>query len=199
MNKPNNYETTQAVGDFTPLKLGGHICRIMQVEEKQSRTGLTMLVISLDIAEGDQKDYFANQYKSDTRENKKWGCVVYSVVDESTDYGTKNLKTFITCVENSNNGFKVQWGDKFATCFKGKLIGGVFGKEQYLNQNNEEKWATKCRFFRSVDSIKVGFDVPEDKYINDSYYDRAHDNIHQPGEDGFMNIPDGMSEELPFI
>lgn len=62
MKKPNNYETTQAYGDFTPLELGGHICKIMKVEETKSKAGNDMIIISLDIAEGDQKDYFSKQY-----------------------------------------------------------------------------------------------------------------------------------------
>lgn len=194
MQKPQSYDNTQAYGEFTPLALGGHICKIMQVEEKQSSTGRVMLVISLDIADGDQKDYFAEQYKHDTRDNKKWGCVVYSVVDESTDYGVKNLKTFITCVENSNPNFHVKWGDNFGAQFKGKLIGGVFGREQYLNNKQELKWATKCVQFRSVQSIKAGVEVPEDKYLNGQ-----PQSLPQAGQDGFMDINPNLPDELPFM
>lgn len=198
MKKPNNYDTTQAVGEFTPLKLGGHICRIMQVEEVKSKTGLDMLKISLDIAEGEQKGYYADAYKSDTRQDKKWGCVVYYVVDENTEYGTKNLKTFITCVEKSNTGFSPVWGDNFAACFKGKLVGGVFGREQYLNNKQEIKWATKCVQLRSVEAIRAGVEVPEDKLLNGTTVIPANANPI-PGQDGFMNIPDGLDEELPFM
>ena len=137
MKKPTNYDTTEVTGEFTPLKPGGHICKIMQVKETKSKSGLDMLEISLDIAEGEQKDYYAKAYRSDTRADKKWGCVVYLVVDESTDYGVKNLKTFTTSVEKSNVGFQIAWGDNFAKCFANKLVGGVFGREQYLNASNE--------------------------------------------------------------
>lgn len=201
MIKPNDYDKVQAYGEFTPLKLGGHICKIMQVKETQSRAGKDMLEISIDIAEGEQKDYFAQSYKADTRENKKWGCVVYQLVKDNDGNTSRGFKSFITAVENSNSGFKVMWGDKFAACFKGKLIGGVFGREEYLNANNEKKFATKCVQFRSLEAIRNGVDIPEDKLLPES-----QSNSYGPGYtpspigDGFMNIPtDAIEEELPFM
>lgn len=38
MRKPNNYESTQAQGEFTPVELGGHTLVIKQVEERMSKT-----------------------------------------------------------------------------------------------------------------------------------------------------------------
>lgn len=198
MQKPNNYEETQTAGEFTPLKLGGHVCKIMQVKEAKSRSGLDMLEISLDIAEGDQKDYYANAWKTDTRQDKKWGCIVYMVVDASTEYGTKNLKTFCTSVEKSNQGFQIVWGEGFAKCFANKLIGGVFGREQYKNANNEVKWYTKCRYFRSVDSIRAGVDVPEDKLLQEGQSSQNQGQLNYgDGNDGFTNVQG--NEELPFM
>lgn len=198
MKKPTNYETTEIAGEFTPLKPGGHICKIMQVKETKSRnSNLDMLEISLDIAEGEQKDYYAKAYRSDNRTDKKWGCVVYMVVDESTDYGVKNLKTFTTSVEKSNNGFQVAWGDNFAKCFANKLVGGVFGREQYLNNNNEPKWSTKCKWFRSIDSIKAGVDVPEDKFLTEGQGQTSQNQGQlNYGNDGFTTAE---NEELPFM
>ncbi|WFR56413.1 hypothetical protein QA584_22795 [Anaerocolumna sp. AGMB13025] len=198
MQKPNDYDNVQAYGEFTPIKLGGHICKIMQVKETISSTGKDMLEISLDIAEGDQKDYYAQQYKTDTRTNKKWGCVVNQLINDNDGNTSRGFKSFITAVENSNSGFKVAWGNNFAACFKGKLIGGVFGREQYLNANNEKKFFTKCSQFRSVESIRAGVEVPADKLLPDT--DTA------PGappsmydSDGFMTIPAGSESELPFM
>jgi hypothetical protein len=200
MQKPNDYENVQAYGEFTPLRLGGHICKIMQVEETKSSNGKDMLKISLDIAEGDQKDYYAQQYKSDTRDNKKWGCVVYQLLKDNEGNTSRGFKSFITAVENSNSGFKVAWGDKFAACFKGKLIGGVFGREQYLNAYQEKKLATKCVQFRSVEAIRNGVDTPEDKLLPESS-NSGYGQGYTPSAagDGFMNIPDGLEEQLPFM
>lgn len=195
MKKPTSYDTTEVAGDFTPLKLGGHICKIMQVKETKSKSGLDMLEISLDIAEGEQKDYYTKAYKSDTREDKKWGCVVYLVVDESTEYGVKNLKTFTTCVKKSNQGFQVAWGDSFAKCFTNKIVGGVFGREQYLNKKNEIKWSTKCRWFRSVEAIKAGVDIPEDKLLTEGQSPQNQGQLNY-GNDGFTSAE---NVDLPFM
>ena len=50
MKKPNNYEETQAQGEFTPVELGGHHLVIKQVNEKKSSTGKDMLVVLFDFA-----------------------------------------------------------------------------------------------------------------------------------------------------
>ena len=39
MNKPNNYDNTQAAGEFTPVELGGHKLIIKQVTETTSKIG----------------------------------------------------------------------------------------------------------------------------------------------------------------
>ena len=45
MRKPNNYENTQAQGEFTPVELGGHTLVIKQVEERMSKTNKPMIVV----------------------------------------------------------------------------------------------------------------------------------------------------------
>lgn len=47
MQKPNNYDTTQAAGEFEPIKLGGHKMVIKQVSEKNPRVGLICLLSCL--------------------------------------------------------------------------------------------------------------------------------------------------------
>ena len=166
MVKPNNYDGTQEYGEFKPLELGGHVCKIMSVEETKSGSGKDMLKIFLDIAEGEQANYYAEQYKADSRAEKKWGCIVYQLVEDKDGNTNRGLKTFITSVEKSNKGFTVAWGDDFAACLKGKLVGGVFGREQYQNSKGELRFATKCVSFRSVDTIRSGVEVPNDKLLS---------------------------------
>lgn len=73
MKKPNNFENTQANGEYTPVELGGHMIVIKQVEERQSKTGKPMIVVFFDFAKGDsQAGYFADVFKNDIRPDKKW-------------------------------------------------------------------------------------------------------------------------------
>ncbi len=169
MLKPNNYEQTQAYGEFTPLEAGGYVCRIIKVEETKSKGGKPMVKIYLDIAEGERAGYYAARYDSDNRENKRWGCIVYQLVYDSNGDTSRGFKTFTTSVKDSNPGFEVAWSDNpavFEGCFKGKLIGGIFGREQYKGNDDKLKWATKCRSFRSVDAIRAGVQAPEDKCLD---------------------------------
>ena len=198
MQKPSDYDQTVANPDgFATLPAGGYVCKIMEVKEVKSSKGNAMLKISLDIAEGDHKDFFANAYKADDRKEKKWGAVV-NLVTEGT-YGTTNLKRFTTAVEKSNKGFTVVWGDKFTACFKGKLVGCLFREEDYLNAMNEKKTAVKPFMFRTADKIREGVPVPERKELSDDDYDKAADAANpytQP--DAFQKIDPGIADELPF-
>lgn len=77
MRKPNNYENTQAQGEFTPVELGGHTLVIKQVEERMSKTNKPMIVVFFDFAPGDkQAGYFAESFKNDIRPDKKWSGAV---------------------------------------------------------------------------------------------------------------------------
>lgn len=167
MIKPTDWENTQAYGDFEPLELGGHICKIMSVEEMKSRSGKDMIKISLDIAEGEQAGYFAEQYRKDNRPDKKWGCIVYQLLEDNNGNTHRGFKTFVTAVEKSNSAFDSNriWDERFCEHFKNKLIGGVFGREQYENSNGALKWKTKCVQFRDIETIRNGVPIPEDKYL----------------------------------
>ena len=192
MIKPADYDRVSAYGEFTPLELGGHICQIMSVEETTSSTGKDMLLISLDTAPQDkQPGYYMEQWKNDGRPDKKWGCRVFQLVLDKDGNTNRGLKTFITAVEKSNPGFQVQWGDGFAACFKGRLIGGVFGREQYQNSYGDLKWSTKCVQFRSVEAIQKGVDVPKDRYLNGQ-------RPQQNPAAGFDSLPDIPESDLPF-
>lgn len=196
MQKPSNYDAIQANPDgFTPLPAGGYVCKLMEVLETTSSSGRPMLKISLDIAEGEHTGYYANQYKTNSNKDKKWGAVMYMVTDG--EYGPANLKRFLTAVEKSNKTVKVSWDDKFGESLKNKLVGVLFRREEYVNASNEAKWITKPFQFRSADVIRQGVEAPEDKPLAER---PATNNLPNPttDPDGFMNIPDGIAEELPF-
>ena len=168
MNKPNDYDNVQAYSEREPLELGGHIMEIVKVEETVSKNRNPMLMIYLDTDKSDiQPFYYKRLYDGDDRPEKKWGCIVYQLINDLQTGGTnRGLKTFHTCVEESNSGFKVIWGDKYCDCFKGKLIGGVFGREQYINSKGKAVFATKCFWLRSVETIKNGVEIPDDRLLS---------------------------------
>lgn len=112
MRKPNNYENTQAQGEFTPVELGGHTLVIKQVEERMSKTNKPMIVVFFDFAPGDkQAGYFAESFKNDIRPDKKWSnqATQYILTEDENGDCSRSFKTFLTCVEHSNKGFATQW------------------------------------------------------------------------------------------
>ena len=162
-----NYDNIKT-GDFTPINLGGHHMIIKRVEEMKSKSGKDMLKVAFDFAPTDaQKNYFADQFASDIRPDKKWpnSGISYVVATDDTGNTSRSFKTFITSVEESNPGFMVNWcdGAAFVNQFVGKKIGGVFGKveDEY---NGERKLKTNLRWFcadQKADNAKV----PDDKLL----------------------------------
>ena len=195
MQKPNNYENTPASGEFTPIELGGHILVIKQVEEMTSQKGKPMIKIYFDTADSDrQPHYFADQFRNDIRPDKKWphNGTCYIMTEDGDGNCSRQFKTFTTSVERSNNGFSVAWGDSFCKCLKNKLVGGVFGIEENEYAGKRTK-PHKLRWFRSVDGV-LEADIPEPKLLPE----RQQTPNPITDSEGFMNIPDGLDEELPF-
>lgn len=200
MKKPNNFENTQANGEYTPVELGGHMIVIKQVEERQSKTGKPMIVVFFDFAKGDsQAGYFADVFKNDIRPDKKWPnqATTYILTEDNEGNCSRSFKTFCTCVEHSNSRLEIQWGDNFGAQFKNKLIGGVFGPQMdYYNGKEVQKRV--LRWFVSTD--KVGEATVPDMSETQAY--KNHINGYAqgftPAGDGFMNIPADIDEELPF-
>lgn len=199
MKKPNNYENTH--GDFTPVEFGGHKLIIKQVTETtSSNTGKPMVVVLFDFAPDDiQPGYFMEQFKNDIRPEKKWPYQATQCILTEDENGncSRSFKTFITCVEHSNNGFAVQWGDAFEKQFKNKKIGGVFGPQMdYYDGREKEKRV--LRWFVSIDKVadaKVPGMSETQAYKN---YKNGYPSGSTSSNDGFTNIPEGVDEELPF-
>lgn len=202
MKKPSNYENTQAQGEFIPVELGGHKLVIKQVNEKKAKSGKDMLVVLFDFAPSDeQAGYFSKQFADDIRPDKKWpNQATQYILAEDIDGGcSKSLKTFCTCVENSNPGFSC-WMSDDTFNFKGiktKLVGGVFGVQMDYYEGRELEKRV-LRWFVSMDKV-ADAKIPN---VTETQAYKNHVNGYPagsiPGPDGFMNIPDGIDEELPF-
>ena len=200
MQKPNNYENTQAQGEFTPVELGGHKLIIKQVNETASKNGKPMIVVLFDFAQDDiQPGYFTEQFKNDIRPDKKWPnqATQYILTEDENGDCSRSFKTFITCVEHSNSGFTTQWGDNFEKQFKNKKIGGVFGLQMDYYEGKEREKRV-LRWFISLDKVPDAR-IPD---ISETKAFKNHKSGYPEGAtsagDGFMNIPDGIDEELPF-
>ena len=186
-NKPAGYDEVQAGGEFTPIELGGHKLIIKKIEEATASTGTKYLKVSFDTAPDDaQPNYYTEQWKNDTRDTKKWGGVAMLFPTDREGRTSKTFKQFCTSIERSNNS-KIQWGANFEKSIVDKVVGGVFGEEEYINANGEVKTARKLFWWRSVEGL-ADAKVPDKRTV-----DKPSDN-----GTGWMSIPDALEIDLPF-
>lgn len=205
MDKPKFYdEVVASNGDFRPVTPGGYICKIINAKVQKSKAGNDMLVIALDIIEGDFKDYYKNRFEQDNRADKKWGCVLRLVIDDPTkdeDVRKKmqsRLKGAIKAIEESNEGFTFDWDEEK---LKDKIIGGEFAIEEYIGADGSVKNIAKISRLRSVEAIKKGIPMPRVKLVDGTYmeYDDYMEKVTETKNDGSQFITvDPEKDELPF-
>lgn len=184
MKKFSGYSEVEA-RDFTVyerIELGGHICKILDVkiETIQGKTGpFEQLILKFDMDETDkQPAYYAKRFKQDADKdamNAKWkGFYRLNIPsDDGSEQDEKskvNFKTFITCIEKSNNGYnweKANWEEKTLV---GKKFVGVFGIEEFQG-NTGIVWTTKCKFIRSTETDLENISIPKVRLIDNTYMD----------------------------
>lgn len=167
MNKPENFDSEPAAtGEYKSLPAGGYVCKILGAKVEQSQSGKEMLVMRIDIAEGEYKDYFSQAWEEKVQVNKdaKWGCIYRQLTEGDS---TKFFKGMLSAIEKSNPGYQWDWKE---SGLKGKLVGAIFGEEEFeSNKDGSIKKSCKIKWLRSVESIRSGdFKIPEVKRINTS-------------------------------
>lgn len=192
LKKPNNYENVEVLEfDFEKLELGGHRGVIIKAEEYTSEvSGKTSLKIYVDTASDDkQPGYFKKQYDNDARIDKRYpnGAIKYVPLGEEENQ-IKMLKSFLTCVENSNANYTYNW-NKEVDQLKGKKIGLVFGQEEYTSQDGTTKLATKLNQFRSIDKVDNA-QIPKIKLLNGTYVEYDNYTKKEENNDPFKGFED---------
>lgn len=197
MKKLNGYAAAKAYSDQERLPVGGYVLRIEDVKYQENTWG-DVILLSFDIAEGEQKDFFADNWRAQTGEDKKWKGTYRLRIpkedgSERDEWTMRRFKTVMTNFEESNQKFYWDWDEKK---LKGKLIGGLFNNKEYEFEGRHG-FFTNCHSLVTVEKIRSGkFEIPADTLLkkNTGSYPAGA----APADDGFMNIPEGSDEELPF-
>ena len=187
MKQINNFENVQATtGEFAKLSTGGYICKITLVDDvpfDASTNKGDYLKIEYDIAVGEFKDYYKEQYE---KFGNFWGGTFFRSYKEKA---LGMFKHFIDCVEKSNAGFVWTWDEK---TLMGKFVGLVLGEEEYENSNGEIKTRLYVSQVKTVEEIKNGdFKVPELKKIKKS---TPAPSVSAPD----FTVFDNSDDDLPF-
>lgn len=205
MEKINGWESIEAKGmeDFKALPIGAYECKIINaVINHNNDTGKDTLKVMVDIANGEYKDYFKKRYDNNTSTDKKWdnNATRYLAFEGNN---TAYFKGFITCVENSNVGYKWNWDE---ATLRDKKICGVFQYEEYEKQDGSKAVKVRLNKFRSLDKMKEANENLSDsvKLLNGNYmsiddYNEEKDiSTTDKLKDMFGDIVEIQSSDLPF-
>lgn len=163
-----NWENVQAAKEREQLPKGGYVVRIMDaaIREFQGQRGsFERFEVSVDIAEGEYKDFYAQDYRAQSGEDKRWRGVLRMYLPKEDgskeDERTKSyFKTMVEAIEDSNTGYHWDWNEKG---LKGKVVGCLVRAEEW-EMNGRNGWCTKpFRFVPIADIRENRFKVPKDK------------------------------------
>lgn len=134
-------------GAFKGLPAGVYKCVVKQASVKLSKKGQEMLVLCLDIAEGEYAhhftDLFAKRHEeaSQKGEQAKWpNQAVYYQLTQG-DF-LPRFKFCIDCFEESNPGFTFSGDEK---SLMNKVVAVVFREEEYRSQRDGQvRTSVKC-------------------------------------------------------
>lgn len=187
MHKPSNYESN----NYTPVALGGHYAKIMEVQETTSKSGKDMIVVRIDFDGTDaQPSYFANRYRADERTDKKWP-------NQATHYilaENRAFNRFVNALKASNETLKDfdKGADLDFKKAKNARIGVVYGEDEEF-YNGESRIRTRIRFFCDYDKVAEQ-SIPAFRPASNSNTEGRS----ITGDEDFLKIPDGADDGLPF-
>ena len=192
------YDKTKRKKTFETLPKDAYVVKIMNAKEVENKNSSGRhLAIAFDIAEGDYKGFYMQQFEANTSEDKKWpNDAIYRLTvpdDGSKQFVVDNWNTFFADLEDSNGGY-VFTGD--CTKLKNKLIGGKFHIEQ-TEYNGNVYNHTRLRWTCVADDVRSGKaakTMPNDKLLDA----RRQSAAASTDADGFMNVGSGSEEEIPF-
>ena len=148
MRKIENWEqikaTTDEVVSFENLPIGPQYCKILDVQDDESKE---YLKIWFDIVKGDFKDVFKDQ--EERFGNWPSQGILYWSYKKTAE---RFFAARITALEKSNDGFKWDW---LPQNLKGKYFVGNFAEEEYID-GDEVKVSLKVREVRSIQAMKEG-------------------------------------------
>ena len=205
IRKPNNWNEVQEFSDRPKLPLGAYVCKVRKAVVQANDFGEQLCVL-FDIFEGDFKGFFDDDFKSNTRADKKWKGVLRQFIpvddgSEKDEWTKSSFKGMVTAFEKSNPGYQWNWDE---ASLSGKMIGILFRNEEW---EYEGKTGWTVRPFRaiSVDSVRnADFKLPKDKPLKNKtvassgYMDNFNalkDRLNQNYDFAEIGEEDG---ELPF-
>lgn len=167
MKELKGFKDAKAFTEKETLPVGGYILGILDVNEIEYSWG-NVLEFKIEIAEGDYKNFYTNQYKNSQLDDKKYkGTYRLNIpADDGSEKDELTMKIFkssIMAIEESNPGYHWDWNEKGLI---NKKVGAVFFEKEYdFNGNNG--FYTTIHSLKPIQAIKEGkFKIPAPKLLN---------------------------------
>jgi hypothetical protein len=165
------YETARVSfgGGGERLPAGGYVIEIHRVTEMEYSWG-SQLLLDFDIAEGEHKDFYNNNYDMQMA-NAKWKGVFRLNVpkgdgSEKDGWTANSFKSAIEAIEQSNAGYAWDWDE---TKLAGKTVGALFRDKEFEMDNGSVAMTTECFKLLPVEYIRSGkFKAPKPKLLSGS-------------------------------
>lgn len=172
-------------GESNQLPAGGYRCVIKSAKCEILQNGKEQLLLAVDIAEGEYKDFFSKKFaqsKITNNDAKYPNGGIFRIFTE--DYNTPGKSSPIlagvkTSIEASNPGYK--W-DNDETKLKDKKIGVVFGGEEFETQDGSIKVAVKPKYPRAWDKV-LEAEVPKVKELKNKNTIPSFEDFTASGDD----------------
>lgn len=200
LNKPNDYDKVSAYKEQDVLPVGGYVLQVQDTRVEEYAWG-NVLVLRIDIAEGEYTNFYKNNFLNQPAFNRKWKGTFRlnlsneseNMTEEEIEKNTRTIARFKSVMENfeaSNPGFKWDWDE---TKLKGLYIGGLFNNKEY-NFEGRRGFFTNLKKLVPVDMIRSGsYRVPADDYLVEKPV-VVPQNQYEPPE-GFATLRD---DDIPF-
>lgn len=193
IKKPNGWESVQAFSNRPKLPLDAYVCKAIKCVVQTNDYG-DQLCVLFDIAEGEQTGFYAKEFKSNPRKDKKWKGVLRVWIprddgSEKDEFTKSALKGFVTTIENSNQGYQWNWDE---TSIAGKMLGIMFRNEEW-EYNGKTGWTVRPLRAMSVDTVRDGdYTLPNPKPL------KGKKDPYGIGNSGMADLTEDDDEELPF-
>ena len=190
IKKFNGFEAKyQAVGEgYEPLPVGAYVAKILQVKSEEKSDGRQMIIMCVDVAEGEHKDFFNKRFTADKQNNiqpLKWkGVYRLNVpIDNDDAWKTRNFCSAIGAIEDSNNGYRWNWDDQTLV---GKFVG--------INVREREwEWENKSGVTTEIGALVPAQDVRDGKVTP-----MKIKKIQKKDETATTTTTSTITDELPF-
>lgn len=161
---PLNWSEIKEFSDRPTLPPGAYVSQVQQVNINRTDYG-DQLCILIDISEGEYKGFYAEEFKANARDDRKWKGVLRQFLprydgSEKDEWSQRSLKGLATAFEHSNPGFVFN-GDEQALV--GKTVGILMRNEQW-DYNGKTGWSVRPFRAMSADKVRSGeYTIPKDK------------------------------------